>query len=222
MRHRFMILAVLLGVGLALVAPAQPATATTPDDSCPAGVDCVDCTKEFVFDVSFCMYPPEPPPPPTMASGGGMTMVPGPLPGMMPDLPGEVCDVERRFSDRAVLIETGQPDKLLYTFVVTTNFCTQNGNVTKTWIDGSTIIAQPGDPRVRIGGVFITDQSQIGAPVFVQSENVVSELCPSGASGSVDCRTFRHVIDVTINTRSSNPLNVTARPIFECANTTCT
>jgi len=223
MRHRFLSLAVLAGIALALFAPAQPATAATTDDSCPAGYDCVDCTKEFVFDPNFCMYPPEPPPPPTMAPmGGGMTMVPGTLPGMMPDLPGEVCDVQRTFSDRAALIETGRPDKLIYTFVVTTNFCIQNGIVTKTSIDGSTRIAQPVDPRVSIGGVFISDQSQIGGPIFVQSENVVSELCPSGVSDPVNCRKFRHIIDVTINARASNPLIVTARPIFECANTTCT
>jgi hypothetical protein len=61
MKRRFMPLAVLAGIALALLLSVQPAAA---DDSCSAGFDCVDCSKVIVFDPAFCMIPPDPPPPP--------------------------------------------------------------------------------------------------------------------------------------------------------------
>lgn len=226
MRYRFLSLAVVAGIALALLAPAPPATA---DDSCPAGYDCVDCSQVIVFDPNFCMYPPEPEPPSpprpsTMTPmGPGAPVPPSPRPGMMPDLPGEVCDQTRTFSHRAGIIETGQPDKLVYTFIVTTTFCTQNGIVTKARITADTDIVRPLDERISSISEVITQPVGVtGGPRFSQSENVITEFCLNGPSDPNNCKLFRHIFVITIDARSSNPLDVEPVGPFQCTNPACT
>lgn len=227
MRYRFLSLAVLAGIALALFTPvsAQPAAA---DDSCSAGYDCVDCSVVIVFDPAFCMFPPEEPPPPppvTMGPmGPGTPVPPTPNPGMMPNLPGEVCDVTRSFSDQAGIIERGQPDKLIYTFNVRTTFCTLNRVITKARITADVDVADPLDGRITSIELIVPPNpvGVTGGPTLFQAENVISELCAGGVSDPVNCRKFRHIITISIDARSSTPLlSVDPQPIFECTNPSC-
>jgi hypothetical protein len=227
MRYRFLSLAVLAGIALALLTPvsAQPAAA---DDSCSAGYDCVDCSVEIVFDPSFCRYPPEEPPPPPPANtmgpmGPGTPVPPSPNPGMMPNLPGEVCDRTRSFSDRAGIIESGVPDKLVYTFNVTTTFCTLNRVITKARITADIDVVEPVDGRITSIELITPPMPQgvTGGPTLFQAENVITELCPGGAGDPVNCRKFRHIYTISIDARSSSPLSVEPLPISECSPAGC-
>lgn len=144
-----------------------------------------------------------------------------PLPGMMPNLPNEVCDQTRAFSSRAGIKETGKNDVLVYTFAVTTTFCTQNGIVTKARITADTDVVNPLDERIASISQVITEPVGVtGGPVFFQTENVLTEFCPNGPSDPLNCKLFRHVFWINIDARLSNPLSVMP-DIFQCTNPAC-
>lgn len=214
MRRRFsflVALAMLAGLALAVVAPAQPSAA-----------DDVNCYEVFVVDPTLCDddIPPEPPAPrpPSMTTMGGMQETPGTVPGMMPNLPGEVCDITRTFASPVGIIQPGVPDVFVYTFTVRTDFCVLAGVITKARVSSSLDVADPLDQRIQsITGPFTSSgPNGLSSPQFTQTENVVTEFCPDG----VNCQRVRHIMDVTISGRST-PNVVVRRDIFDCAGAAC-
>jgi hypothetical protein len=198
MRHRYLVLALLAGIALTTLGPVRPASAGE-----------VDCVEFFVIDPTLCqdLPPPDAPPPqsPPSMRQGPMDNQPGNLPGMTPNQPGEVCVNQTDFSDPAFIVETGQPDKLIYRFNVRVRYCTLNGIVTQASVLPG-IDREPFDPRIQsISLPFVYDgPSGTGGPFFVQAQDVQTVFCPD----LVNCVTYRHTIQVTIDARLRQPLAI--------------
>lgn len=217
MKHRFLSLAVLAGIALTLLSPAQPAAA---DDSCSAGFDCVDCSIVIVFDPSFCIYPPEPTPPPEpgmgMGSGGSGQVPMPPRPPNMPEDPvGSLCLNTAEGSP----IFASDREQSVYTFVVGVRYCIDPDTGLLLSVTPVVPMPVPNDERVSIFvGPLEKTLTRVPPGGSVTSAIVIYQLdvnfFPFGVTGS-KILTYHHEVGLRITTRPLRVQEPPIRPVFE-------
>jgi hypothetical protein len=220
MKRRFLSLAVLAGIALALFTSAQPAAA---DDSCSAGFDCVDCTKVIVFDPVFCMVPPEPPPPPPppaplmgMGPGGsGQVPMPPPPPNMPANPVGAIC-LDTAEGSPVFAFDREDP---VYTFVVGVTYCVnpQTGLL----VSVTPVVPTPrlNDNRLSIFfGPLEKTVTRVPPGGSVTEAVVIYELdinfFPFGVTGS-RIESYHHEVGLRITTKPLRVQEPPVRPVFD-------
>jgi hypothetical protein len=204
MRHRFLSLAVLAGIALALLAPAGPASAEQCQREIEPSPDCP---------------PPPPPPDPgmSMAPGGsGQVPMPTPPPTMPADPVGAIC---LNAAEGSPIFASDSRDSV-YTFVVGVRYCV-NPN-TGLIVSVTPVVPTPirtTDERVSVfSGPLEKNLTRVPAGGSVTEAIVIYELdvnfFPFGRTSSVT-QSYNHQVGLRITTRPLRVQEPPVRPVFE-------
>ena len=128
-----------------------------------------------------------------------------PQPGGPVAQPGETCR-SAQARDGIFIREAGLPDKLIYTLIVTFDYChTDNdgdevntGIVTRATVTSRTERAVPGDSRLRTISPTSTATTNIpGGNRFTNVQQVFFTVC-GDPFNTASCRNFRHSVQVQV------------------------
>jgi hypothetical protein len=178
-----LMVAALVAALVGLLLPASPSGAAP------------QCRWEIEPDIDCPPMAPRPPrmqPPPMLPGEPGMT----PMPDPRRTPPEQLC--ARVFvRDGIFIIETGQPNKLVYSLDVDASVCRQNGVVVNPAITSEVSRVVPGDSRItRITAPHTEFQRGVGTNSFAQREQVFFTACGDPFNAAT-CRNFLHYVEIS-------------------------